>query len=485
MPVVVNSFRNVQSGILKFVYRVKTSEVLNLTGFEYSTDGGLSWGSSSSLSGRLNNITGDVIDTIYWDSRVNLSGYEGFVKVRFKFSSVGNDYFVNVDNVGVDNLAPRFRGIKSGVNLPFNKVVLKWDEAEDISKPLRYKVFVSTTSVGFDFTKPYAETDKDTVFISGLETSRYYYFVVRVSDIFGQETSSVVYSLKVNALCDYNGDNRVDAFDVGRYVSFWSLGDYSGSDIYPYDGQIPYVVVRGDGKLNVDDIFTFTKMWDYSHIRGLPKVLSSFDGGVSRREIKVKVGEEFVFRPDVKGRFISYGVEVHHKGVKVRGFSSLRDGICLVYRDSLNDLIYFDYAKVGGIDEFGEGLFRMNFEGGDSVIVKFVAYDEGSIESGRSSYEVEYVLRFEHIPKEYALYQNYPNPFNPTTTIEFDIPEKTFVKIVIYDILGREIEKLVDGELDAGRYKVKFDAYNLPSGVYFCRMEAGRFVKVVKMVLMK
>ncbi len=56
---------------------------------------------------------------------------------------------------------------------------------------------------------------------------------------------------------------------------------------------------------------------------------------------------------------------------------------------------------------------------------------------------------------------------------------------MIYDILGREIEKVVDGEFEAGRYKVKFDAYNLPSGVYFCRMEAGKFVKVMKMVLMK
>ncbi|CUT04138.1 choice-of-anchor D domain-containing protein [Candidatus Chrysopegis kryptomonas] len=391
-PVVVNSFRNVQSGVLKFVYRVRTVEVLNLTNFEYSTDGGSSWKVGSNISGRLNNITGDVIDTIYWDSRGNLSGYEGFVKVRFKFSSGTNDYFVNVDGVGVDNLAPRFEGvvsgsgdtnrvrlvwrraldmsliryriyysansgvynfnnpafevsdtfavvsglenfrryyfvvravdefgnmdtnkveisvipgfrasitslsvlsdklsgdvrivykvnsvngdsvglrfyysldggvnwfssvnliggdrkitsfphtdtlvwrskldtmvetnrcvvkivpggrggtgdemrsgeftldnlaprfggIKSGVNLPFNKVVLKWDEAIDISKPLRYKIFVSSTGQ-FDFTKPYAETDKDSVLVSELETSRSYYFVVKVSDAFGQETSS-------------------------------------------------------------------------------------------------------------------------------------------------------------------------------------------------------------------------------------------------------------------------------------------------------
>jgi hypothetical protein len=56
---------------------------------------------------------------------------------------------------------------------------------------------------------------------------------------------------------------------------------------------------------------------------------------------------------------------------------------------------------------------------------------------------------------------------------------------VIYDVLGREVERVVDGEYDAGRYRVNFVAHNLASGVYICRMEAGGFVKVVKMVLMK
>ncbi len=91
----------------------------------------------------------------------------------------------------------------------------------------------------------------------------------------------------------------------------------------------------------------------------------------------------------------------------------------------------------------------------------------------------------DEIPSGFYLYQNYPNPFNPTTTIEFDIPERTFVKIAIYDILGREIEKLVDGELDAGRYKVNFVAYNLPSGVYFYTMKTAKFTQTNKMILLK
>ncbi len=89
------------------------------------------------------------------------------------------------------------------------------------------------------------------------------------------------------------------------------------------------------------------------------------------------------------------------------------------------------------------------------------------------------------IPTKFELYQNYPNPFNPTTTIEFDLPERSYVRLVVYDVLGREIERVVDEELDAGKYKVKFDASNLLSGVYFYVLDAGRFRDVKKMVLVR
>jgi hypothetical protein len=89
------------------------------------------------------------------------------------------------------------------------------------------------------------------------------------------------------------------------------------------------------------------------------------------------------------------------------------------------------------------------------------------------------------IPRKFSLYQNYPNPFNLMTTIEFDIPERANVRLIVYDILGREIEKLLDKELEVGRYRVNFDAKGLPSGIYFYRLEVGGQVEVKKMVLVK
>ena len=89
------------------------------------------------------------------------------------------------------------------------------------------------------------------------------------------------------------------------------------------------------------------------------------------------------------------------------------------------------------------------------------------------------------IPLTFKLYQNYPNPFNPTTTISYDLPERSRVKLVIYNILGQEVATLVNGEQEPGRYSVKFDASGLPSGIYFYRLQAGNFIEQKKMILIK
>ncbi|HTK81625.1 MAG TPA: T9SS type A sorting domain-containing protein, partial [Bacteroidota bacterium] len=89
------------------------------------------------------------------------------------------------------------------------------------------------------------------------------------------------------------------------------------------------------------------------------------------------------------------------------------------------------------------------------------------------------------MPKAYALYQNYPNPFNPSTTIRFDVPKASNISLKIYDVLGQEVETLVNEERGAGRYSVNFDAGNFPSGVYYFRIIAGDFSDVKKLLLAK
>ncbi len=89
------------------------------------------------------------------------------------------------------------------------------------------------------------------------------------------------------------------------------------------------------------------------------------------------------------------------------------------------------------------------------------------------------------VPLTYALYQNYPNPFNPVTTIKYSIPNSERVVLKVYNILGQEVATLIDEEQRAGVYEFRFDASNLASGVYFYRLQAGKFIDVKKMMLVK
>ncbi|KAF0139880.1 MAG: FG-GAP repeat protein [Stygiobacter sp.] len=91
----------------------------------------------------------------------------------------------------------------------------------------------------------------------------------------------------------------------------------------------------------------------------------------------------------------------------------------------------------------------------------------------------------EIIPHEYILYQNFPNPFNPTTTIRFAIPQREYVLLKVYDILGREVTALVNEEKSAGNYEVRFNCGKFSSGVYFYQIRAGNFVQTKKFLLLK
>ena len=86
---------------------------------------------------------------------------------------------------------------------------------------------------------------------------------------------------------------------------------------------------------------------------------------------------------------------------------------------------------------------------------------------------------------KYSLSQNYPNPFNPNTTIRYSLPQSSNVVIKIFDVLGNEIETIVNEEKPVGTYEITYYAENLPSGVYFYQLKAGDYIETKKMILMK
>lgn len=109
----------------------------------------------------------------------------------------------------------------------------------------------------------------------------------------------------------------------------------------------------------------------------------------------------------------------------------------------------------------------------------FIArYDASQLPTGIENYD-------DVIPGDFQLKQNYPNPFNPSTTIEFSISSSEYVSLVVYNLIGEKVADLVNEYLPAGAYRTKWNAENLPTGIYIYKIAAGNFSESRKMLLLK
>jgi hypothetical protein len=122
-------------------------------------------------------------------------------------------------------------------------------------------------------------------------------------------------------------------------------------------------------------------------------------------------------------------------------------------------------------DESG-GLLNLNLKPGESSTITVGTFQKLMV-SGES------------MPLQYSLEQNYPNPFNPTTNIKYSIPDVSDVTMIIYDVLGNEIEIIVNENQQPGSYEVKWDASNISSGIYFYQLKTKDFVDTKKMIVLK
>lgn len=124
-------------------------------------------------------------------------------------------------------------------------------------------------------------------------------------------------------------------------------------------------------------------------------------------------------------------------------------------------------------------LFYMENESGGELL-RQALLDLGEV-TGISENEIEN----SSMADGYILSANYPNPFNPQTTISFQIPKKQYVRLAVYDVLGRKVQELISAEKAAGRHTIRFDGQSLSSGIYIYRLAAGKYEQSRKMLLMK
>lgn len=165
--------------------------------------------------------------------------------------------------------------------------------------------------------------------------------------------------------------------------------------------------------------------------------------------------------------------------------ATLLDTLSSVYY-SISDSGLIAYYRMDVLEDLG-----INSDGADDIRDLSVSGNHldtygDPVLSPSGGFIITDVVNFgEQIPELFSLSQNYPNPFNPNTKIKYSIPQTSQIQIKVFDILGNEIEELVNEEKPAGTYELTWNAANLSSGVYFYNLHAGSFVQTKKMILMK
>ncbi len=217
---------------------------------------------------------------------------------------------------------------------------------------------------------------------------------------------------------------------------------------------------------------------------------TSYGAGYDCYLVRVNVNGDTLWTKHYGGEFDdkAYAVELFEDGFVLAGYTNnlgLTERDVLIIKTDFNgDTVWT--KTIGGLyNDWGFGMDKTN-DNGLIITGQFDRY-------GDDNHDVWLIrldklisgLEEETFFTNYFLYQNYPNPFNPTTTINYQIPELSFVTLNVYDVLGSEVVTLVNEEKPVGSYEVVWNAKELPSGIYFYTLRAGSFVETKKMILMK
>ena len=185
-------------------------------------------------------------------------------------------------------------------------------------------------------------------------------------------------------------------------------------------------------------------------------------------------------------RGIDFISDVNGDGRKDIAIATQQPGKVMIL-SGVNGSTLFEYTFGSSIDQRGDRVSALQSIDGNSTTELVGGCRDGRVIcfSGGQNVPVGIHNISSVVPKEFSLLQNNPNPFNPVTTIKFNIPKLSDVKLIVYDILGKEVSRLVNTKLAAGSYTYNFNATNLSSGVYFYKIEAGNFSDIKKMVVIK
>ncbi len=351
---------------------------------------------------------------------------------------------------------------------------------------------------------------------SDVISSQYFGHIYRIDGETGAQVWSYDYGssgiIQISKIRDVNGDNIDDILVAAFSGGVICLSGDNGQVLWNYPMNFQYGVaavpdLNNDG---IDDMVTGDQDGTFYCISGTGSplffshtfagdrintvnILPSIDGNAS---YELLVGTK-------NGKVVCYSGGLNATPVELISFNASTNGndvnLNWIVATQVNNK-GFEVERKSGNNNFepvsfikGNGTTsrQQNYsyldtglkEGEYTYRLKQIDYD------GSFNYSQEINVSIEN-PTEFNLYRNYPNPFNPSTIINFSLPKKTMVKLVVYDILGKVIRTLVNSEKEPGNYKVQWNGINdngsnVSTGIYIYRIEAGDFIKQHKMVLIK
>ena len=331
------------------------------------------------------------------------------------------------------------------------------------------------TAIVVSFNQEYASLDTIALTLSGIED--------------WSDVAAVDKDLQITTylLGDYDHNLMIDAADLGSFMMGWQNQDYA-YELGPAVGSPPHLVPALDSIYDLEDVMAFVQMW-YNRHQQSTLAMNVIDDQVG--DVLELYQEDRSLVMTLPEGAISGQVYIQYppasKQLTTADDITSEKRIVLSSADEISGEILVEWADVS---EKGMQFVAFDAQSLDrddaniTVYYRIYGKDQQVMSSG------SHQMKIKAIPDEYALHHNYPNPFNPTTTILYDVPKEGLVSLTIYDLMGREITKLMNTRMDAGYYSMQWNGRNsfgsmVSAGVYFYQIQINGFVQTKKMLLLK
>jgi fibronectin type 3 domain-containing protein len=450
---------------------------------------------------KIDSTTGGINDT-----SKTITGLTNGTRYYFHVTAVDNtgnesDSSNEVNATPIDIIAPASPQNLVATDSSSQTITIKWQRNTEVDFML-YRIYGDTipnpTTKVDSTTGGIADTSKT---FAGLANGTRYYFRVTAVDSVNNESgySNEVSSVPADRIAPAAPQNLVVTDSSSQTITInWQRNTEADFMLYLiYRDTIPNPTIEVDSTTGgiADTSKTFIGLTDgrryYLRVTAIDSA-----GNESGYSNEVSAMPIDLIAPDAPQNLVVADSLSETITIKWRGNTEPDFLRYLIYRDTLPNPVTRVDSTAGGIGDTSKTFTGLT--NGTRYYFRITAVDSSRNESDYSN-EVNAVPNVpvtveespNNIVKEYSLAQNYPNPFNPATVIKYQLPAASSVRLIVYDILGREVATLVDEIKEAGYYTATFDGSRLASGIYFNRIVAqpqkgGQpFVQVKKMLLTK